>query len=475
MKNSRSLDEIVEALRPEMEALSDRVWEVPETCYAETRSAAEHSAELLRQGFRVTEAIAGIPTAMMGEAGEGGPVIAFLGEFDALPGLSQTAGLAEWVPLQPGGNGHGCGHNLLGAGSMLAAVALARWLAEQGLPGRVRYYGCPAEEGGGAKAFMVRAGAFDDVDIAFSWHPDCFCEVQPAFSLANLRVDFTFTGTAAHAASSPHLGRSALDSVELMNVGCNYLREHVPTDCRFHYAMIDGGGIAPNVVQSKATVRYSIRSPELPMLRPLYERICDVARGAALMCGTKLEIKVLSAVSNLLPNLTLDGALWDALEAAGPPPFDEDDRALARAIRATLTQQDIEEAFALIGAEPDPDLALADAVVPRDAPRKKNYVSTDVGDVSWVVPLAQMQAATCAVGTPFHSWQLVAQGKSPLAKKGMVLAARVMAAAGARVLTDPSLLEAARGEFARRTARTPYECPLPEGTDPPIAAMAGSA
>src|ERR1700733_7907742 len=262
MDNRSDIWRGVDTIKPRFVALADRVWAMPEVCYTEARSSAEHLAELRHQGFRITEKVAGIPTALMGEAGEGGPVIAFLGEYDALPGLSQEAGVAEPRPLEVGGHGHGCGHNLLGSAALLAATAVKDWLAENGKPGRVRYYGCPAEEGGAAKAFMGRDGAFKDVDIAISWHPNAFLEVSEALSLANTRIDFIFHGRASHAAASPHLGRSALDAVELMNVGVNYMREHMPSDARIHYAMIDGGGIAPNVVQAKARVRYSVRAPE---------------------------------------------------------------------------------------------------------------------------------------------------------------------------------------------------------------------
>src|SRR5215475_7901632 len=277
MNDSRDIWQLVDAKKDDLIKLSDRVWGTPELCYAETRSAAEHEAELKRHGFRVTKSVAGIPTAMVGEAGEGGPVIAILGEYDALPGLSQQAGVAEPRPLESGGNGHGCGHNLLGAGAMLAAVAVKDWLERRGVKGRVRYYGCPAEEGGAAKTFMVREGAFADVDAAISWHPASFCEVMPAVSLANTRIDFTFTGRASHAAAAPHLGRSALDAVELMNVGVNYMREHMPSDARVHYALLDGGGVAPNVVQAKAKVRYAIRARELPELTRLIARVRKIA------------------------------------------------------------------------------------------------------------------------------------------------------------------------------------------------------
>ena len=259
--------------------LSDKVWGMPEVCYTEARSAAEHLTELRHQGFRITEKVAGIPTAVMGEWGEGGPVIAFMGEYDALPGLSQEAGVAEHRPVETGGHGHGCGHNLLGSAALLAATAVKDWLAENKVPGRVRYYGCPAEEGGAAKAFMVRSGAFEDADIAITWHPHSFWEVAVTPSLANTRADFIFTGRTSHAAASPHLGRSALDAVELMNVGVNYMREHMPSDARVHYALLDTGGIAPNVVQAHARVRYSIRARDLPGMNELVGRVSKIAAG----------------------------------------------------------------------------------------------------------------------------------------------------------------------------------------------------
>ena len=298
MQNEDLVWSLVDQKSPDFLALSDRIWDNPEIASDEHDSVAEHTAMLHAQGFRVTSDIAGIPTAVMGEAGEGGPVIAILGEYDALPGLSQEAGVAEPRPLPGSGLGHGCGHNLLGSAALLAAAAVKDWLAENGLPGRVRYYGCPAEEGGAAKAFMVREGAFGDVDIAISWHPSSFSGVNDAMSLANTRIDFTFTGRASHAAAAPHLGRSALDAVELMNVGVNYMREHMPSDARIHYAMLDGGGIAPNVVQASAKVRYAIRARELPELWPLIERVKKVAQGAALMTETSVAFQTISAVSN---------------------------------------------------------------------------------------------------------------------------------------------------------------------------------
>src|SRR5882724_10988829 len=243
MDNSEQIWRIVDDKKDAFEALSDRIWGMPELQYLEHRSVAEHIKELEREGFRITKDLAGIPTAVMGEAGEGGPVIAILGEYDALPGLSQHSGDSHHHPVVPSGHGHGCGHNLLGAGSLLAATAVKDYIAANKIKARVRYYGCPAEEGGAAKGFMVRAGAFADVDIAISWHPAGFSGVNEPVSLANMRVDFSFTGRAAHAAASPHLGRSALDAVELMNVGVNYMREHMPSDARVHYTILDAGGV----------------------------------------------------------------------------------------------------------------------------------------------------------------------------------------------------------------------------------------
>jgi aminobenzoyl-glutamate utilization protein B len=459
---------LVDAKRDLLIALSDRVWGMPELCYGERRSAAEHVAVLEHEGFRVTTGVAGIPTAVVGEAGQGGPVIAFLGEFDALPGLSQEAGVTEPRPVEPNGNGHGCGHNLLGAGALLAATAVKDYLAGHGVAGRVRYYGCPAEEGGAAKGFMVRAGAFADVDLAITWHPSSFSGVKDAASLANTRIDFTFTGRSAHAAAAPHLGRSALDAVELMNVGVNYMREHMPRRARVHYALLDAGGIAPNVVQGRATVRYLVRAGDLAELTPLVEWVRGIADGAALMTQTKVESRVVSAVSNLVGNRPLERVMHDRFEQLGPPPFDEEDRALAAMFQATLRPEDIAEAYARAGLPVDPGKALCDVIVPPEAARSGGAGSTDVGDVSWVVPTVQASGATCAIGTPFHTWQVTAQGKTAAAHKGMVHTAKAMAATAVAALHDAALIEEARADLRRRTADRPYVCPLPPGAEPAL-------
>ncbi|WP_135470456.1 M20 family metallopeptidase [Crenalkalicoccus roseus] len=475
MRNTEEIWRLVDAKAQPFTELSDRIWGMPELAYAEHRSCAEHTAMLEAEGFRVTRAVAGIPTAVMGEAGEGGPVIAILGEYDALPGLSQEAGLAEPRPLPGDGVGHGCGHNLLGAASLLAATAVKDWLAANGLPGRVRYYGCPAEEGGAAKGFMVRDGAFDDVDIAITWHPAAFCKVDEALSLANTRIDFAFTGRASHAAAAPHLGRSALDAVELMNVGVNYMREHMPSDARIHYAYLDAGGVAPNVVQPTAKVRYLIRARDLVELNRLVGRVRRIAEGAALMTETKVEARVISAVSNLLGNAPLERAMQENFDRLGPPPFDEADRAKAAEFQATLSEEDIASSWRRAGLPMRPGISLCDQVVPLEVKGVPMIGSTDVGDVSWKVPTVQARGATYAIGTPGHSWQLTAQGMLPAAHKGMVHVAKVMAGTAVDALRDPDLIARAKADHQARTGGRPYASPLPPEARPPLDMSKGAA
>ncbi|MEM9342593.1 MAG: amidohydrolase [Pseudomonadota bacterium] len=468
MKNADPIWDHVDRHREAFVAMSDRVFDTPETLYTEFKSVAEHKAMLEAQGFRITENAAGIATAVVGEAGDEGPVIAILGEFDALPDLSQAPGVAEHHPLEDGGNGHGCGHNMLGAASLLAATAVKDWLAENGIKGRVRYYGCPAEEGGAAKTYMVREGLFDDVDAAISWHPATFTGVNEARSLANTRIDFTFHGKAAHAAGAPELGRSALDAVELMNIGMNYLREHMPDSARVHYAYLDAGGVAPNVVQAKATVRQLVRASSLPDLQDLISRVRKIADGAALMTETQVTSQVFSGVSNLLGNRPLEELMQGELEKLGPVVFDDADMAFAREIQSTLTKADIDTTFKRIGAKPKPGLAMCDFIVPLDRHSEGGEGSTDVGDVSWAVPTVQARVATCAIGTPFHTWQTVAQGKAPAAHKGLVYAAKAMAATACRLVENRSLIDVANGAHQDHLAQTPYTCPIPDDVRPPV-------
>ncbi|MBV1829047.1 amidohydrolase [Komagataeibacter sp. AV436] len=467
MKNADQIWSNVDALGKDFSTFADRIWETPELAYDEYRSVDTQQDMLERSGFRITRNLAGIPTSVMGEAGEGGPVIAFLGEFDALPGLSQEAGVATCRPLPGNGNGHACGHNLLGGAAMLAATALKNWMAENGIAGTVRYYGCPAEEGGAAKTYMVREGVFKDVDFALSWHPGSMAGVFYPASLANMRIDFTFHGRSSHAAAAPHLGRSALDAAELLNIGTNYLREHMPSTARVHYAYLDAGGEAPNVVQSKVTIRYLVRADNLSEMRSLAERVRKIAQGAAMMTETRVEESVVSAVSNLLGNAPLEDTMYASLVRLGPPQFDSEDYDFAREIQKTLTPADIRSAYLAVGLPPRDDTPLCDQISPMGFVPPP-FGSTDVGDVSWAVPTVQAWGATCAIGTQLHSWQMTAQGKSGIAHKGMIHVAKAMAATARDVLMDPALLERVRTYHADQLEQEPYICPLPEHVMPPI-------
>lgn len=468
MRNSERVWDMVERHRADLEGLSDRVWAMPETLYAEYRSCAEHEAMLRDKGFAVTTEVAGLPTAVMGEAGAGGPVIAILGEYDALPGLSQEANIAEPRPLAAGGAGHGCGHNMLGSAALLAACALKDWLTETGTPGRVRYIGCPAEEGGAAKAFMVRAGVFDDVAAAITWHPAAMTQVSDMESLANTRMDFTFTGRSSHAAAAPHLGRSALDAAELLNIGVNYMREHMPQDARIHYAYLDAGGTAPNVVQGHAKLRYAIRSTTRAGMMELNERVKKIAAGAAMMTETEVEAQVFSAVSNMLGNSVLAETMQRAMDELGGVPFDAADRAYATQIQATLAPADISSAYRAAGLKPRNDEPLCDYVLPLGQKGEKMIGSTDVADVSWKVPTIEARVATHAIGTPGHSWQITAQGLAPAAHKGLTHAAKIMARTGQLLIEDAALLARAQAELAERLADEPYDSPLPAEVMPPL-------
>ena len=468
MKNSDPVWENVDKHQAAFVELANRVFDVPETLYNEYRSVAEHRDMLTQQGFRITENAAGIPTAIVGEAGDGGPVIAILGEYDALPGLSQKPGVAVHEEVETGGHGHGCGHNLLGSAALLAATAVKDWIEENKIKARVRYYGCPAEEGGAAKTYMVREGLFDDVDAAITWHPASYTAVSHPSSLANCRIDFTFHGKASHAAASPELGRSALDAVELMNVGVNYLREHMQDDARVHYAYMDAGGEAPNVVQSKATVRQLVRSRDLSGLRELLVRVKNVGEGAALMTETTVESQVFSGVSNMLGNAPLEQAMEAELQRLGPVPFDHADMEFARKIKETLKPDEIEKTFHQVSRPVDPNLVLCDFIAPLERPIEKPTGSTDVGDVSWAVATVQAWVATCAIGTPFHTWQMTAQGKSLAAHKGMTHAAKLMGATAKALIEDAGLRDRVTAAHRTQLKRTPYVCPIPTETMPPL-------
>ncbi|MEP7454181.1 M20 family metallopeptidase [Phyllobacterium sp. SB3] len=460
MKNTDAIWDIIDGRTSTFTALSDEVWDAPELSFQEKRAAQAHRRVLETEGFRVEAGVADIPTALCGQAGEGSPVIAILGEFDALPGLSQKAGTAVQVPLEPNGSGHGCGHNMLGSASLLAATAVKEWLSENNVKGTVRYYACPAEEGGSAKGFMVRNGVFDDVDIAICWHPAPFTGVNKPFSLACVELEFVFSGRASHAAAAPHLGRSALDAVELMNVGVNYLREHMPPTARMHYALIDGGGVAPNVVQARAVVRHLIRAATLSEMWSLVDRVRKVAHGAAMMTETQVTERQLAGDANLVGNETLESAMDAAMRRLGPVRFDEEDKAFAARIQETLSREDIVASYRRFGLKPKTDESLSEDIYPLGAGSQDFVGSTDVGTVSWVVPTVQCRVACYAVGTPGHSWQLVAQGKSPAAHKGMIHAAKIMAATAVDLLADEALIHSAKAEHGAYRSENDFANPI---------------
>ncbi len=470
--NKHSIWDFASINQKRFQALANKVWSTPETCYTEQLSMRAHVEELKYHEFSVKTGIANIPTAVLGEYGKSGPTIAFLGEYDALAGLSQKADQFRQVPIKKGGNGHGCGHNLLGSASMQAAVALRDWLKDSNLPGVVRYYGCPAEEGGAAKTFMVREKVFEDVDAAITWHPGCLPGIVKGSSLANCRVDFTFEGKASHAAVSPHLGRSALDAVELMNVGVNYMREHMPDKARIHYAMIDGGGISPNVVQAKAKVRYVVRDETTPKMMELLERVKEIAKGAALMTQTKVKTKILAGVSNLVYNETLGNIMQSNLDQLGAPEFSKEEHLYAKKYQDTLTRKDIESAYSHAGIDLVEGQVLAETVVAGDVKPVDMGGSTDVADVSWVVPTVSLWGANYAIGTPFHSWQMTAQGKSSIAIKGMTHAAMVMAATGSDLILNKTILDDAWSEHNKTIEKEGYVLPISLSASPPIKDMA---
>lgn len=461
MDNFKRISEIVESKKELFTDVSDKIWGYAETRFEEYKSADLLCKTLENEGFTVQRKVGGMETAFIGSFGHGKPVIAILGEYDALSGLSQIEGVTYEKPVIAGGAGHGCGHHLLGAGALAAAVSLRYYMAENNLSGTVRYYGCPGEEGGCGKTFMVREGLFDDVDCALTWHPGADNWVIHISMLAILGIYYRFKGRSSHASAFPHMGRSALDAVELMNVGVNFLREHVIPEARMHYAITNPGGKMPNVVQSEAEEYFYIRAPKISQAREIYERVCDIARGAALMTGTEVEIVVESGISNLIPNKTLASLLHKNLTGLGIPDYDDNDLQLARNINNILTEEEkksIPKAFR--------DKVIADVIDPLPEVESIWMGSTDVSDVSWVVPTAQCMISCTAAGTPPHSWKMVTQGKTSIAHKGMLYAAKALAATAIDLLENHEIVANAKAELKERLDGEKYICPIPEDITP---------
>ncbi len=446
-------------------AMSDAIWREPQVALQETFACKLQSDDLRAEGFRIRENVGGLPTAFVAEWGSGSPILGFVGEYDALPNLSQENG-PDQSPLVPGGPGHGCGHNLLGTAALAAAVTLKAWLEASGRPGTVRYYGSPAEETLTGKVFMARDGVFDDLDAALTWHPGWLNSVSKGSSLAMDNLKFRFHGRTAHAAMSPDLGRSALDAVELMNVGTNFLREHVADPVRIHYVITNGGG-APNVVPDEAEVWYFVRAPLRSQVEAVTARVRKVAQGAALMTETAMTEQYLCGAYNVLPNLALADLALAAMRELGPLDFTEGERAYAARIITSFPEETRGPLLTAIGL---PQSLLAESltgdIYPALDEGKVMPGSTDVGDVSWIAPTVSVGTATWALGVPAHSWGITATCGMSIGHKGMLHAAKTMALTAYELFEDPEKLTQARAEYTKATGGKPYKTPLPDGLQP---------
>lgn len=413
--------------------LADAIWGHAELGYLETSSSALLQETLTSEGFEVSGGVAGIPTAFVATFGSGGPVIGVLAEFDALPGISQSAEPIRRV-LEDKPNGHACGHHLFGAGSVAAAIAVKRWMQANGVKGTLKLYGTPAEEGGSGKVYMVRAGLFDDVDTVLHWHPSDRNAANPATSLANKSAKFRFEGISSHAAAAPHRGRSALDGVEAMNFMVNLMREHVPQETRIHY-VITHGGEAPNVVPDHAEVYYYVRHPDAERLKGIWDRIVATGEAAALGTGTVFSMEVIHGNHSLLPNDVLSATMHRNLTRVGGVSWTPEEAGFARTIGASFDHNDDVAGF-------------ESAVQPRKLQAGRG--STDVGDVSWTVPTTGLNTATWVPGTAAHSWQAIAAGGTSIGHKGMLVAAKTLALTVQDLMQDKTLRDKAREEFDRR-------------------------
>ena len=466
--DKQELYKIIEAKAPQLTELSDKIWDYAELSMLEFKSTAAYVELLKAEGFFVEENLCGIATAFKGSFGKGKPVIGILGEYDALGGISQAADCPVHTPIAGKENGHGCGHNLLGAGALGAAIAIKEAISAGELSGTVVFYGCPGEEGCAGKTFMARDGQFRDLDAALTWHPGDTNEVTVGSNAACIQVSYSFSGVAAHAAGDPWNGRSALDAAELMNVGVNYLREHMEPRCSVHYSYADAGCISPNVVQSRSKLIYMVRAETVRKAKALLERVNNIAQGAALMTGCTVTSSQIDGTANTLSNQVLEQLLQDNLEQISLPEYSDEELTFAAELRKTypaaplpgqLTEDLLQVRKVVAEKTRNGALDLNNFVMPYVPASKFSPGSTDVGDVSWLTPTAQFTAVTQPSGTPGHSWQTVSCGKSGIAHKGMLLAAKVLAGAAADLMEDPQILSNAREEF-HFTAVEGYDCPI---------------
>ncbi len=446
--------------------ISNKIWDYAETGLQEYQSSKLLASTLEKEGFDVKTGVAEMPTAIMASYGTGKPIIAILGEFDALPGLSQKPQPIK-EPIKKDANGHGCGHNHLGTAGLAASIAIKNLIADGKLSGTIRYYGAPAEEMFNAKGYMVRAGLFKDVDIGLTWHPSSLNAVANFSTNAVIDVYFNFYGRASHAAGDPENGRSALDAVELMNVGCNYLREHMSTSSRLHYTITNGGG-APNVVPAEAEVWYFVRAPKYDEAKKLFERVVKVAKGAAMMTETEVKVDFVSGTYNTSENSVIREAIYKNMVDIGPQKWDEKDLEFARELRKSIPEGAMNTWLKLVPKEFKAQAEelfkkpLCDVILPPIGDGSTMAGSTDVADVSWVLPLAQFVTATEVMGSPGHSWQNVATGRTMIGHKGMLLAAKVLATTSIDFMQNEELVKKAWEEFNETHKTEKYVSPFPD-------------
>ena len=451
--NQQKLIAAVDAYAPRMSEVALKIWAMPEMGYLENNTTALLQGELKKAGFTVQTGVAGMPTSFIARAGSNdGPVIAILAEMDSLPGLSNEA-VPERKPIAGQDSGHACGHNLFGSGAVAAAIAVKKWMEENGVHGQLRVYGTPAEEGGGGKSYMVSAGLFKDVDVTVYWHPADANTAAQDKNLANISAKFRFHGIPAHAAAAPERGRSALDAVEAMDNMVNLMREHVPSDVRIHY-IITNGGAAPNIVPEFSESYYMVRDPDPRVVADVFDRVKKAAEGAALGTGTKMDFELIGGDYSILPNDVLGKIMDSNLRRVGAPQWNADEKAWAAKLQKT------------IGANV-PSIDTAQQIKPYRVNGQK-YSSTDSGDVSWVTPLATLNTATWVPGTPAHSWQATAADGMGIGLKGAVVAAKTLALTMAQLYQSPDSIAAAKAEFNKARGPNFTYKPLIGERKPPL-------
>ena len=444
--------ESIESHKTKFQNVALEIWNYAELGYQEEQSSNLLASSLEDAGFTIKKGVAGIPSAFIAEFNNGGPVIGILGEFDALPGLAQTTSPFKEVLDNPTGAGHACGHHLFGAASAWAAVSVKEWIVKNNIPGTIRFYGTPAEEGGSGKVYMVREGLFNDVDIVLHWHPDDANSANSRTSNSNKSAKFTFNGISAHAAGSPEQGRSALDGVEAMNHMVNMMREHIPQESRIHY-VITKGGLAPNVVPDLAEVYYYVRHPKMSIVEDLFARVVNTASGAAMGTDTKMTYEVMHGNFSLLPNDILQKVVHGNLKNLGGITYDGFENEYASEIYTTFF-------------EPDNEIGSQELVRPFKT--SHGYGSTDVGDVSWNVPTAGLRTATWVPGTASHSWQAVASGGTSIGLKGAELAAKTLAKSAVEIFSNPSIIIDSKNELKSRVGNDFQYKPLLGDREPPL-------